>query len=95
MSLPKQAPPVRRPEIIEPHRVVEVEKGTSQQLLRARLLLLHAANYNDPAPYAAPLLPRMRASAQPGAAVAPAGRRVQPQALAALAAATLGRAPRA
>jgi len=75
ISLPKQAPPVRRPEIIEPHRVLEVDKGTPQQLLRARMLLLHAANYNDPAQYATPLLPRMRASGQPGAAVALAGHR--------------------
>jgi cyanobactin biosynthesis protein (PatB/AcyB/McaB family) len=63
MSLPNQAPPVRRPEIIEPHRIVEVDKGTQAQLLRARLLLLHGANFNDPAPYAPPMPARMRASA--------------------------------
>jgi len=63
MSMPKQAPPVRRPEIVEPHRLVEVERGTPQQLLRARLLLLHGANYNDPAAWEAPSYARMRASA--------------------------------
>lgn len=63
MSLPKQAPPVRRPEIVEPHRVLEVDKGSPSRLLRARLLLMHGANFNDPAPYALPMPARMRASA--------------------------------
>lgn len=62
MSLPLQAAPVRRPAVVEPHRVVEVDSGTSQQLLRARLLLLHGANYNDPAPFAFASVPRMLAS---------------------------------
>jgi cyanobactin biosynthesis protein (PatB/AcyB/McaB family) len=95
MSLPKQAPPVQRPEIVEPHRVVEVEEGTPQQRLGTRVLLLHGANYNDPAPYAVPLLPRMRASAQPAAAAAPAVCRDQPAAIAAGATAMRGWAPRA
>lgn len=68
MSLPLQAPPVRRPAIVEPHRLIEVDKGSAQQLLRARLLLLHGANFNDPAPYALATPERMRASAwAPGA----------------------------
>jgi cyanobactin biosynthesis protein (PatB/AcyB/McaB family) len=63
MLLPKQAPPIRRPAIVEPHLVLEVDKGPPQQLLRARLLLMHGANYNDPAPYAVQMPARMRASA--------------------------------
>lgn len=63
MSLPKQVPPVRRPEIVEPHRVVEVERGSPHQLLRARMLLMHGANFNDPAKYAPPDAMRMRLSA--------------------------------
>lgn len=60
--LPVQAPPVRRPAIIEPHRVVEVEHGSAQQLLRVRLLLLHGANFNDPAPFAFASISRMLVS---------------------------------
>jgi cyanobactin biosynthesis protein (PatB/AcyB/McaB family) len=56
MSLPPQAPPVHRPSLIDPHRVVEVKDGSVHQLLRARMYLLHGANFNDPAPWA-PLLP--------------------------------------
>ena len=62
MSLPPQAPPVRRPTLVEPHRSVEVDHGPKPQLLRMRLYLLHGANHNDPAPYAIPSPARMRAS---------------------------------
>jgi len=63
MRLPTQAPPVRRPELVEPHRVVDVVHGTPQQLIAMRLRLMHGANFNDPAPYALPIPWRMRVSA--------------------------------
>ena len=62
MILPPQAPPVRRPTLVEPHRLVEVDRGDPRQLLRVRLYLLHGANFNDPAPFEAPLMARMRTS---------------------------------
>lgn len=63
MSLPSQAPPVRRPQLVEPHLAVEVRRGTAHQLLRVRMYLLHAANHNDPAPYAPRSPERMMVSA--------------------------------
>ncbi len=62
MSLPHQAPPVHRPSFVEPHRVLEVDRGSKHQLLRARMYLLHGANFNDPAPHSPALPPRMVAS---------------------------------
>lgn len=62
MILPPQAPPVRRPTLVEPHRLVEVDRGDPRQLLRVRLYLLHGANFNDPAPWEVPPMARMRTS---------------------------------
>jgi len=50
MRLPKQAVPVKRPDVIYPHRSVDVVHGTAEQLVAIRIKLLHGANYNDP-PY--------------------------------------------
>lgn len=46
---PKQLPPVRRGEVVQPHRCVDVHNGTPEQLVAIRLQLTHGANYNDPA----------------------------------------------
>jgi cyanobactin biosynthesis protein (PatB/AcyB/McaB family) len=51
---PKQSPPVRRPELVEPHKSVDVIHGTHAQLYRIRMRLLHGANYNDPPALRAP-----------------------------------------
>lgn len=48
MRLPKQAAPVKRPDIIYPHRAVDVVHGTGEELLAIRMHLLHGANFNDP-----------------------------------------------
>jgi cyanobactin biosynthesis protein (PatB/AcyB/McaB family) len=61
--VPIQAPPVRRPELVEPHRTVDVVHGTPDQLVAMRMRLTHGANFNDPAPFAWPTTQRMRASA--------------------------------
>jgi cyanobactin biosynthesis protein (PatB/AcyB/McaB family) len=77
VSLPPQAPPVRRPHLVEPHRAVEVDRGDTHQLLRVRMYLLHGANFNDPGPWVTPDYYRMRASvasAEPGAPEARARR---------------------
>lgn len=63
MALPTQAPPVRRPELVEPHLVVDVVHGTPEQLVAMRIRLLHGADFNDPAPYAPPNPWRTRVSA--------------------------------
>jgi len=48
MIMPKQSPPVLRPEVIQPHRTVDVVNGTPEQLILIRIKLLTGANYNDP-----------------------------------------------
>jgi cyanobactin biosynthesis protein (PatB/AcyB/McaB family) len=48
MRLPKLAAPVKRPDIIYPHRAVDVIHGQVEDLVSIRIHLLHGANYNDP-----------------------------------------------
>lgn len=62
MPFPMQAPPVRRPELVHPHRVVDVVHGTPRQLVAMRMRLMHGANFNDPAPFTPPGPWRMRVS---------------------------------
>ena len=51
MTYPKQTPPLKRPELIQPHELVDVEHGSADDLLAIRMDLLHGANFNDPAPF--------------------------------------------
>jgi cyanobactin biosynthesis protein (PatB/AcyB/McaB family) len=49
MSIPPlQVAPISRPDIVEPHRVVELNKGGILSRVNSRMDLLHGANYNDP-----------------------------------------------
>jgi cyanobactin biosynthesis protein (PatB/AcyB/McaB family) len=63
MRLPSQAAPVKRPQLVEPHQLVDVEHGTADQLVAMRMRLMHGADFNDPAPYMSPDPYRMRVSA--------------------------------
>jgi cyanobactin biosynthesis protein (PatB/AcyB/McaB family) len=54
MRLPKQAPPVQRPDIIAPHRTVDVIHGRVEDLMSIRMGLLHGANFNDPPAWRVP-----------------------------------------
>lgn len=49
MRLPRQSPPVKRPDLIQPHETVDVIHGSLEELVDVRMHLLHGANYNDPA----------------------------------------------
>lgn len=51
MRLPKQAPPVKRGEVIAPHQAVDVIHGRVEDLIAVRMDLLHGANFNDPAAF--------------------------------------------
>lgn len=51
MRLPKLSPPVKRPDIIYPHRSVDVIHGRVEDLVSILMDLLHGANYNDPAAF--------------------------------------------
>ncbi|WP_414566349.1 MULTISPECIES: cyanobactin biosynthesis system PatB/AcyB/McaB family protein [unclassified Anabaena] len=48
MRLPILSAPVKRPDIIYPHRAVDVIHGRVEDLVHIRMDLLHGANYNDP-----------------------------------------------
>lgn len=52
MKLPNLSAPVKRPELIHPHRSVDVVNGQSEELVNIRIHLMHGANYNDPAAFA-------------------------------------------
>jgi cyanobactin biosynthesis protein (PatB/AcyB/McaB family) len=62
MRLPNLSPPVKRPDIIYPHRAVDVVHGRPKDLLQIRLDLMHGANYNDPPPFAYPSYPQLMSS---------------------------------
>jgi cyanobactin biosynthesis protein (PatB/AcyB/McaB family) len=64
--MPKQAPPVRRPELIQPHTVIAVDHGSIEQLIKIRMDLMHGANFNDPAPFAFPIYQRAQQSTMRG-----------------------------
>ncbi|MEH1872922.1 cyanobactin biosynthesis system PatB/AcyB/McaB family protein [Nostoc sp.] len=49
MKLPKQSPPIKRPDLIQPHEAVDVVHGSVEELVNIRIRLLHGANFNDPA----------------------------------------------
>jgi cyanobactin biosynthesis protein (PatB/AcyB/McaB family) len=51
MSMPNLSPPVKRPELVHPHRTVDVHHGTPAELFAIRMALIHGANYNDPASF--------------------------------------------
>jgi cyanobactin biosynthesis protein (PatB/AcyB/McaB family) len=59
---PKQAAPVRRPDLIHPWQTLDVARGTRDQLVNLRVALINGANYNDPAHLAFPSYERMMVS---------------------------------
>ena len=48
---PVQSPPVRRPELVDPSSVLELDESHVLASIRTRLEIMHGANYNDPSPY--------------------------------------------
>ena len=55
MSLmPPQHPPVKRPDVIYPHRSIDCEHGNDRDVIKVRMDLMHGANYNDPTYYRQP-----------------------------------------
>ena len=59
MKMPKQAQPVKRPQLFEPYKTVNVVRQAPpedvESLLNVRFDLLHGANYNDPAQVRVPV----------------------------------------
>ena len=51
MKLPKQSPPVKRPDLIQPHEAVDVIDGSVEELVNIRIKLLQGGNFNDPAAF--------------------------------------------
>ncbi|MEW9555372.1 hypothetical protein [Nonomuraea sp. NPDC050783] len=67
MSFPIQAPPVRRPELVQPHTVLGIEGDSPGDHARRQALLRYGANYNDPPAYCPPTYEELRVSAAPQA----------------------------
>lgn len=55
MKLPKQAKPVVRPALIQPHTVLNLKNATNEQGLSLVLALQNGANYNDPMRFSTPI----------------------------------------
>ncbi|MCX5966011.1 MAG: cyanobactin biosynthesis system PatB/AcyB/McaB family protein [Cyanobacteria bacterium] len=51
MKLPKQSPPIKRPDLIHPHETVDIVNGSVEDLVAMQIRLLHGANYNAPAAF--------------------------------------------
>lgn len=51
MRLPKQAYPVKRPDLLIPHQAVDIINGRKEDLGRILLDLINGANFNDPPAY--------------------------------------------
>ncbi|MSW93746.1 MAG: cyanobactin biosynthesis system PatB/AcyB/McaB family protein [Actinobacteria bacterium] len=58
---PILAPPVQRPEIVNPSTTVDVTSGSLKHLVEVYMHLTHGANYDDPSPWSnAAFAPRNR-----------------------------------
>lgn len=57
---PRQARPVRRPDMIRPHTVADVTQGTAEQLITLRMQLMHGVNINDPQYFRFPTYQRLQ-----------------------------------
>lgn len=62
MRLPKLSAPVKRPDIIYPHRAIDAVHGRPEDLLHIRMDLLHGANFNDPPQFQYPSYQQLKAS---------------------------------
>jgi len=45
---PPQVAPVRRPELVQPHTVVDLKYGNEDELMRRLMAVVHSCNVNDP-----------------------------------------------
>lgn len=64
--LPRQAPPVRRPDLVEPHTTVDLVHGEADEIADVLIDLLLGANYNDPPAWSPPSYARMQVSSVAG-----------------------------
>ena len=55
MKLPKQAPPIRRPELIYPQKVINFQNAKDEQIEHLKFQLGAGANYNDPMRFSTPV----------------------------------------
>lgn len=45
---PPQVAPVRRPDLVQPHEIVDLEHGTDDELMIRLMSVVHGCNLNDP-----------------------------------------------
>ncbi|MES2057564.1 MAG: cyanobactin biosynthesis system PatB/AcyB/McaB family protein [Pseudomonadota bacterium] len=55
--------PVTRPHFVDPSTCVDLMNGAQADLLSIGILLIHGANYNDPAPFVSPSYEQVMSSA--------------------------------
>lgn len=55
MKLPKQASPVKRPDLIQPYTVIDIAHASKERLKYMRFDLRHGANYNAPMRFLLPV----------------------------------------
>lgn len=67
MSFPIQAPPVRRPELVDPATMYpDIDQLNAEQKIAMQRLIGFDANFNDPQWFAVPTVEVMKVSARPG-----------------------------
>lgn len=45
---PPQVAPVRRPELVQPHEIMDLQHGTDGELMIRLMSVIHGCNLNDP-----------------------------------------------
>lgn len=46
--MPPQVAPVRRPELVQPHTILDLRHGTDDELMMRLMSVVHGCNLNDP-----------------------------------------------
>lgn len=46
--MPPQVAPVRRPDLVQPHTVLDLKHGDDEELMMRLISVVHACNFNDP-----------------------------------------------
>ncbi|HEY3610508.1 MAG TPA: hypothetical protein VGL06_23605 [Pseudonocardiaceae bacterium] len=65
MNQPIQAPPVRRPDLVDPATCYDVDRLTDDQRSYLQMRIALDSNFNDPQAFAVPSAEQMKVSAWP------------------------------
>jgi len=45
---PPQVAPVRRPDVVQPHEIMDLKHGSDEELMLRLMSVVHGCNLNDP-----------------------------------------------